>query len=219
MDLGFWINQMSGSDMADNREHVLAEIRQIVERRERELCEELYKYGPDYLKNTIESRGGDFRKVYDILIFKQHIIKKIVLAHLNFFIDLVGESGPNIMRKIFQIEDSKYDAVFEQLFDIVAVSGGGIYAYLVVAEDELAQKVKERGAISIRQELGMVAAKYDEIWLEILDRLVGKFCDDYGDERVIENGLRHFTMMVNGARQHRSLRSFGKMWEFSEVGE
>ena len=219
MNIGKWLDGVFESGDYGSRGKVLRDLKLIVEKRERFLAEELYNHGPDYLKNKIEAQGGDFGKIYDALIFNQNVLKSIVLAHMDFFADLVAQNGPNVMRRVFKIEDVKYDGVFEELFDVVAVSGGGLYRYVYKNEAFLTGRIKDGGTFRLREDLGMKNAKYDELWLEIVDMLLSRFCEDYSDDRVIENGIMSLTMMLNATRQHRSLRSFSKMWEFSAVEE
>lgn len=219
MSIGSWLDGVFDSGDAESREKMLSELKAIVEKRERLMAEEFYNYGPDYLKAKIESLGGDFRKIYDSLIYRQNILKNIVLAHMDTFVDMVSKKGPNYMRQVFSIEDARYDDVFEDLFDIVAVSGGGLFEYLKRRESHLTASLKEGGAVMLRQDLGMVSSKYDELWLEIIGQLLQSFCVSYDDERVIDTGIRSFVGMFNSGRQHRSLRSFSKMWEYSTVSD
>lgn len=219
MSLSSWLDGVFDSGDANSREKMLLEIKSIVEDRERRLAEEFYNNGPDYLKAKVESVGGNFLSVYDSLIYRQNILKNIVIAHLDVFVEMVSKQGPNYMRKVFKIESTLYDDIFAELFDIVAVSGGGLYEYLYKRKKYLTDRLKEGGAVELRQELGMVSSKYDELWLEIIDRLLREFCVSYEDERVIDTGIRSMVNMFNSTRQHRSLRSFSKMWEYSTVTE
>jgi hypothetical protein len=178
---------------------------------------DFYMRGPVFLKRKIEKQGENFGSIYSILVFEHNVIKRIVLAHIDFFTKMFAVKGSNYFRQVFLIEDSKYDGIFEEIFDLLAISKGGIYEYIDNNEDFILQCIKKDGPNALRLVLGLNKQKYDELWLQILDGLMEKVCENYSDSRTIESGMKFFTLMMNTLREHRSLRSYNKMWEFETV--
>jgi len=208
-----WNNQ--GDEEVQN--DTLNELRRILEKREAQLVEEFFKFGPEYLKEKIEKQGSDFHAVYRSLIKRRDIIKKLTLVYRDYFSAIFVEKGPMAIRSFLKIEDAEFDSVFEEIFDLIAVANGALYEYVKKHEENLAERVKRKGAIGIRMELFLNKAKYDGVWLEVMDRLLSKVCAGLRNERQIEDGLMSFSIVMNRLREHRSLRSYNKMWEYTTV--
>jgi len=176
--------------------------------------------GPDALREQFGLKNeGDWNLVFDRLVFSKDLVKKCVVNFMPFFKHMVAENGPTVLRSIFGIEDARYDKVFEQIFDLVAVSDGAIYDYVYRNGDKLSSRIRSGKAADLRKEMGLDGAKYDSLWKELLGIMCASVCDGIESESAYDRGLTAFSLMMNGFREHRSLRSYKKMWEYSEKAE
>ncbi len=171
------------------------------------------EFGPDALRSRFP-HIGDWKGTYDLLI-REGVLRQCVLRYLSFFVDLMISKGPMAVRRVFQIEAPMYNQAFEEILDLVGISHGALYAYVEAHREEFAKRVMRGDVASLRAELGLSRRRYDHVWGEILDLLVNAVCDRSTEERTYDEGLRAFNTLMNGLREHRSLRSYGKMWEFA----
>lgn len=176
--------------------------------------------GPDAVRARFGlTDDADWKLVFDRLVFSKEVVKKCVVNFMPFFKHLVAEKGPLSLRTVFEIEKPEYDKVFEQVFDLVAVSDGAIYDYVFKNAGPLAEKVKSGKGMSLRKDLGMGSAKYDPLWSELLDIIHTEVCAGIANEDTLDRGLDAFSLLMSSLREQRSLRSYAKMWEYSEKVE
>lgn len=205
-----------GNDSKGTLSKALRILKAAIERREHVLIDGFIQLGPNQLKDALEiSYKDDWKRVFDYLVLHKGVVKKCVKAYMDFFSDLVSKNGPLTMRKVFGIEDKKYDLVFEEIYDLVAVSNGSLYKYVEFNKFDFVMMIREGKAGDLQEQLGLKSRKYQYLWLEILDLLMESVCDAYYDERTFDQGLNAFSMLMSGIREQRSLRSFSKMWEYS----
>ena len=197
-------------------EKALSILKKAIEKREYIVAEGFITMGPKELRKTLSiTNNEDWRKLFDYLVIYRGVIKRCVLTYMDFFYDLVSSKGPNAMREVFGIENAKYDVVYEEIFDLVAVSKGAMYTYVRNNCSDFAQLVKQGKAGDLQNRLGLTSKKYQHVWMEILELFVDAVCEDYVDGRAVDQGFYAFSMIFNGIREQRSLRSNAKMWEFS----
>ena len=198
-------------------EKAMAILKAAMEKRYVFLTETFIKEGPDKLREIMAyDNEKDWVEMFDYLVSKQGVLKKTVMNYMEFFTGLVESKGPQALRKVFKIEDAKYDTDFEEIFDLAAISTGALYKYVNVNRVELAGLVQSGNAASLRNDLGIKSHKYDGLWFEVLDLLMKSVCDEYCSDRDINHGLNALCMLMNNTRQQRSLRSYAKMWEYAE---
>ncbi len=176
--------------------------------------------GPEALRKRLDvtlDKQGEY--IFDYLVFSEDVLKRCVLNFMPFFKQLVAEKGPFALRVVFAIEDAKYDEIFAKVFDLVGIGEGALYDYIYEHKLALLQKITTGKAKNLRRELALDSFKYDVLWQEILGILQEAFCNKVYDEKMFDNGIQAFVMMMNSVREHRSLRSFKAMWTFSKAGE
>lgn len=192
-------------------------LKEVLGRREEEMLTVFIQQGPDVLRTQLNLvKESDWTLVFDHLVFSGEVLKKCVVNFMPFFKNMVLEHGPVVLRKIFDIDGKKYDPVFEKLFDLVAVSHGALYDYVYKNRDMFAKRITAGNTKGLRAELCLGGVKYDPLWEEILGLLCEAVCTAAGNDRAFENGLTAFSIMVNKMREQRSLKSYSKMWEYSE---
>ena len=192
-------------------------LKEALGRREEAMLTVFIQQGPDVLRKQLKLvKDTDWELVFDHLVFSGEVLKKCVVNFMPFFKEMVLKHGPEVLRKIFDIDGKKYDPVFEKLFDLVAVSHGALYDYVYKNRLMFAKRITAGKTKGLRKELCLAGAKYDPLWEEVLGLLCEAVCTKAGDDRAYESGITAFSMMMNNLREHRSLRSFSKMWEYSE---
>lgn len=194
---------------------LLEGLRISVRQREESMLICFIQQGPEVLRRMAGVQtDADWQMVFDRLVFSGQVLKKCVVDFMPFFKHMVVEHGPFVLRKIFNIEASKYDRVFLELFELVAIANGGLYDYVYRNRYGIAQRIREGRAGDLRLELGLKNDKYNALWGEILGILSNSVCEHVNTETTLEKGLQTFSLMMNNVRSHRSLRSYRKMWEF-----
>jgi len=200
--------------------YLLDNLKDILAVREERLMTVFIQQGPEILKDQLGIRNDhDWKLVFDRLVFSKDVVRRCVVNFMPFFKMMVTEHGPQVLRTIFAIEDSRYDKVYEQVFDLVGVSDGAIHDYVYKNGDELAARVTNGQAGALRQEMGLESSKYDHLWAELLEMMHSRVCAGIENETNLERGLDAFSLMMSAMREHRSLRSYAKMWEYSEKAE
>lgn len=199
-------------------EKALEILKKAVANRDEIVVEGFVQLGPDQLRQCLEMEANDdWQRFFDYLVLNKGVVKHCVRKYMDFFYSVVATNGPMAIRKIFKIKDAKYDSVFEEIFDLVAISNGALYKYVEENRFEFALVVRSGKADGLRQELGLQGKRYQSLWMEILQLLIDSVCDEYYDEKVVEQGIATFDFMMNSLRKHRSLRSNRKMWEYSTL--
>jgi hypothetical protein len=205
-------------DQYENESRIYLDcLKEALSKQEEDMLTVFIQQGPEVLRKKLNLvKDSDWMLVFDHLVFSGEVLKKCVVNFMPFFKHMVITHGPAVLRKIFDIDGKKYDPVFEQLFDLVAVSHGALYDYVYNNREMFAKRITAGRTKSLRHELCLGGAKYDSLWEEVLGLLCEAVCTAADSDRAYESGLLAFSMMMNGLREQRSLRSFAKMWEYSE---
>lgn len=194
----------------------LFSLRQELDAREVQLMETFIQEGPESLRQKLGvSSDIIWRQIFDRLIFQKGVVKHCVLKFLPYFKYLMTEHGPGVLRSIFGIEEAKYDQVFENIFDFVAIGHNALYDHVYQNRHDYAQMIRKGHAKNLRSQLCIQAKRYDGLWQEFLEIIMKATCEELYSESVFDRGLTAFSLIINKTRTHRSLRSFAKMWEFS----
>jgi len=200
--------------------YFLDNLKDTLKTREESLMELFIQQGPEALKQQLGiSNEQDWKLVFDRLVFSKDVIKKCVVNFMPFFKKMVIDHGPVVLRTILSIEENCYDKVYEQVFDLVGVSDGAIYDYVYAHGDYLSARVRNGDAAALRAELGINKSKYDQLWAELLGILHARVCETINLQSNLERELDAFSKIMSVAREQRSLRSYAKMWEYSERAE
>jgi len=176
----------------------LALLKKDVEKREEILVDLFVKLGPDELRDHVLGVGAEWSEIFDYLVFKKSVLKRCVYMYKDFFHDLVAKNGPGALRDIFGIQANKYDSLYEELFDFVAVADGALYEYVDGAKLEFMALLKNGRGDELRKSLGLVADKYSSLWQEIVDLLIDSVCDLYVTERGLDQFERVLGFFVDG---------------------
>lgn len=186
-----------------------------VQAREEIVVEGFVQLGPDELRKALDiEHQEDWARFFDYLVLNRSVVKHCVRKYLRFFSEVVADKGPQSLRRIFKIEDAKYDEVFEEIFDLVAVSDGAIFQYVENNRFEFVMIIRQGHADNLRKGLCLEGKRYESLWLEILEYLMGAVCETYYDERVIETGVQAFTLLMNNLRGKGPLGGGSKSWSF-----
>jgi hypothetical protein len=194
----------------------LSSLSQELDACEIQLMETFIQEGPESLRRKLGiSTNTVWDQVFDRLIFQKGVVKHCVLRFLPYFKHLVSEHGPYVLRSVFGIEARKYDQVFENIFDLVAVGHSSLYDHVYQNRHKFAQSIRKGNAKNLRSQLCIEAKRYDGLWQELLEVLMKATCEELYSESTFDRGLAAFSMIMNQTRTQRSLRSYSKMWEFS----
>lgn len=195
-------------------------LKRAVEAREEIVVEGFVQLGPDELRNALEiEEGEDWDRFFDYLVLNKGVVKHCVRKYADFFYDVVADKGPMALRRIFKIQDAQYDQVFEEIFDLVAVSKGALFTYVQENRFEFVMMIRRGYADNLRRGLCLGKKKYEVLWVEILEYLMGAVCETYYDERAVEAGVQSFTFLMNSLRKNRRLDGGEeKVWSFGFHG-
>ena len=188
-------------------------LKKAVQNREAIVVEGFVQMGPDELRRALEIEdGARWQEVFDYMVLHKDVVKHCVRKYMDFFYDFMVDRGPLAIRAVFDIEDSKYDAVFEEIFDLVAIGKGALYAHVKRNMHVYVMTVRDGKADDLREKLGLGAKRYQKVWEELLEEFMYAVCDEFYDEREVEQGIFLFDMLMNSLREPRSLRSNENMW-------
>lgn len=176
--------------------------------------------GPLALRKKLDiTLDKHWQYIFDYLVFSEEVLKKCVIYFMPFFKHLVIEHGPFFLRKTFCIEDSKYDQVFEKIFDMVGIAEGALYDYVLRHKDYFSGQILKGKALDLRKSLALKGRKYDQLWGQIVELLQEAVCQKIYPEQIFEHGFQAFIALMNTLRQQRSLSSYRNMWVYSEEGD
>ncbi|MBD3330134.1 hypothetical protein GF354_01230 [Candidatus Peregrinibacteria bacterium] len=178
-------------------------VEKIARGRENVLIEAYILNGPSELKNALNLNEEAWSRVFDYLVFEHNLLFKTVANSVQFFMDQYIEGGTSAVREILDVLDSKYDSIFENVFDFLAISNDALYYHVMHNRDKYSLAMKTRGGDFVRKVLGIWKEKYSENWARILDLLLATVCNDLFTERTFDQGLSAFNKIVNGTRTHR----------------
>lgn len=190
-------------------------LKRAVQAREEIVVEGFVQLGPDELRKALDiQQKEDWSRFFDYLVLNRDVVKHCVRKYMKFFSNVVAEKGPRALRRIFKIEDAKYDEVFEEIFDLVAVSHGSLFKYVENNRFEFVMIIRQGHADNLRRGLCLDKKRYESLWFEILEYLMGSVCETYYDERAVEAGLQAFTLLMNNLRGRGPLGGGSKRWSF-----
>jgi len=184
-------------------------IERYVVNREKTLIEAYITDGPEKMKEDMGVTNEEWQLVFDHLVFSENLLYKSVMRNSDFFLDEYIKYGMAHVREIFNVSDSRYDRAFEVVFDLLAISNEGLYYHVLQHRDRYTVALKARGTDFVRKVLGVWKEKYEENWGKVLDVLLHATCDAIFSEQTFENGLRSFSMIMNGMREHRPIYKSG----------
>jgi hypothetical protein len=178
-----------------------------VENREEELITVFIQQGPEAVRLRTGAVGDEqWRAVFDRLVLNGNALMRCVKSFMPFFVQMVVRHGPAVLREIFDIRNRKYDCVFEQLFDLVAVGNGALYDYVYMHRDALIEMIKRGDAGDLRKSLCPYSAKYDEVWEKILRMLLDAACDSVLEDKMNQDKIKVLEKVMEAARGQRPLR-------------
>jgi hypothetical protein len=190
--------------MEGDQKQQLDVLKESMQRHEEGMMEIFIKEGPKVLRSLLGVKSdAHWKLIFDYMVNRKYILEKCAVDYMPFFLDLVVENGPGILRKVFKLEGSEYDAAFTRLMETVSVSHGAIYQYVLKNKEYFARKILSGESRNIRNELCIPGRKYDALWGEILDLLQVAVCNNVYDERICEEGLTALTMFLNTLRVQR----------------
>jgi hypothetical protein len=180
-------------------------IESRVKGKEDALIEAYIMAGPTATKVSMGVSAAEWEVVFDYLVFEHNMLYKAVTDSGDFFIDAFVKFGMSHVREILDAKDAKYDSVIEQIFDFIAISNDALYAHVLQHRSKYMTAFRARGGDFTRKVLGIWKEKYDENWERILNVLLNACCDAIFTQNTFEHGLKAFSMIVNGEREHRPL--------------
>lgn len=167
------------------------------------LIEKYILMGPKVFKHELDLSDEEFDKLFDYLVFEHNLLYKAVLSNLDFFLKEYIAHGMTHLRDIFEVSDEKFDRIWESVFDLLAVSHNGVYQHVYHHRERYVTAFRARGGDFVRTVLGLRKDKYLSEWEEILNLLLHSTCNMIFSENTMEQGLRAFSLLMNGVREHR----------------
>lgn len=165
-------------------------INYFVDGQEEACLEVFFSEGPAGLRVYLgvpEDRDDVWESVYDYFLFEQKFFLNAAMKFQDFLTDVMTAYGPRRVREIFQIEDPKYDELFDGVFRYLAVSREGLFFYVKRNSERLISDLSVQGSDSVRAELHLTGDRYDEIWKEVLDI----FLERVGAAKIHERRREH----------------------------
>lgn len=196
-------------------------VRNLCTLKSEKLIKIFIQSGPEGLRTALGIEREDYyRMVFDELVFNQSALKKCVETFMPYFKYLVVEGGPQVLRRVFEIEEQKYDSVFDTIFELVCIKNGALYDHVFMQRNKYVLQIINNDTRNLRRGLCLSGKKFDDQWYGILELLQDAVCKKVYPEQKIDNGMRTFARLMNVLREQRSLRSFKGVWEYSnEVGK
>lgn len=183
-------------------------VESFVKGREKTLIARYIEDGPTVLKGELGLSDSQWKVVFDHLVFDCGLLKKVVIAGLDFFVDGYVKHGFSFVRDILNVEGGEYDEVCRGLFYLLAIENGGLRYHVIENRDAYMTALENREVGFVRTVLGLSDERYDEQWEEVLNLLLTGFCEDVFSFDNLEHGMRFFCGLVNSAREHRGLNKF-----------
>lgn len=184
-------------------------IDHLVKGRENLLIEKYIVDGPSKLKKSLKISDKQWKIFFDYLVFEENLLYKCIIANKDFFADIYIKFGSAHVREVLDIQEMKYDIIWEMLFDFIAIANENLYYHVLEHRDRYMTALKARGTDFIRKVLGIWKPKYEENWAKVLDFLLNAVCDAIFSEQTFEHGLKAFSLIMNGTREHRPVYKHG----------
>lgn len=178
-------------------------LERYIRGKEEDIIDSYIAKGPTILKKELEVSDEEWEVIFDHLVFEKNLFYKCVARNTEFFMETYIKFGTAHVRDVLAISDSKYDKVWELVFDYVAIANEGLYLHVVEHRDRYMIAMKARGTDFVRKVLGTWNKKYNESWAKVLNFLLHAACDAIFSETTFERGLKAFSEMMNKSREHR----------------
>ncbi|MFA5820866.1 MAG: hypothetical protein WC873_02060 [Candidatus Gracilibacteria bacterium] len=180
-------------------------LERFVSGREAGLIERYIMDGPMAMKVEMGVSEAQWRVIFDYLVFEHNLLYKLVASNVEFFSDFYVRHGVAGLRELLDIEAGYYNQVFEAVFDFLAIAHDGLRLHILENREKYLLALKARGIHYLKKILNVDKAKYEESWLHVLEFLLSAACEAMFSEQSYEHGVRAFSMLVNGTREHRAL--------------
>lgn len=161
--------------------------------------------GPTALRKKLGLNEEQWQVIFDYFVFEHNLLFKTVSYSSEFFLENYVKFGMTHLREILDVVDAKYDAIFEIVFDYLAISKEGLYFHVLENRDKYMIALYARGCEFMKKILGISKEKYEEHWGKVLDILLNACCDAIFSDRTFENGLNSFVYLMNRVREHRAI--------------
>ncbi|MEK7672983.1 MAG: hypothetical protein AAB373_03790 [Patescibacteria group bacterium] len=178
-------------------------IERFARGKESQLIEKYIQDGPTAVQDELELTDTEWQVIFDYLVFEHNLLYKCVSHSSEFFHDCYVKFGVAHVRSIIEVEDKKYDKIFEVIFDYLAISLEGLNYHVMQNREKYVMAFKVRGGDYIRTVLALSKEKYQDQWMQILDVLLKLVCDDMFTEQNCEHSLNAFVHLFNINREHR----------------
>ncbi len=183
--------------------------REIIEKyvlgKEEKLIQSFIEDGPTAVKIMLGVSEFQWQVIFDYLTFNHDLLRKCFEVCAEFFTDLYVRYGKKHVRAVLDLQDKKYDDVFNEAFDYSLVDCEGLYMHVLHGREKYLLALKARGSEYLRNLLTVSAEKYNSLWEQILDLLLNAQCEAIMSEAAYERGIKGFCMMMNRNREHRPL--------------
>lgn len=186
-------------------------IYKLLEKYQHKLVEAYIDEGPQELRKKLTIKSNEnWMAVMQYLVYEKDVIKLCVRKNTAYIHNFFVEQGPEVLRKVFDIENPDFDEAWEYITDYLGISRGAIYEYVSNHANKFKKLIYEGKPTQIRRDLGLEKEKYDRVWNEILDILLESVSTEKYSYSVYEQGIRMFMDFYNKGRKQRSLKSFKK---------
>jgi hypothetical protein len=183
----------------------------LLKRFDEKLLEYYLNEGPQELRRKLNVKSdGQWRFIMQYLVYEKDAVKLCVRKNTAYIHNFFAEHGPNVLRKVFDINHNNFDEAWEYVIDYLGVSRGALYEYITNNPAEFKKLVYNGESSKIRSILNIEKEKYNRVWNEILDILLESVTTEKFSFSYFEQGIRMFTSFYNKGRNHRSLKSFNE---------
>ncbi len=178
-------------------------------KKEDDLIENYIKNGPTHVKEELGLNDETWLIIFDYLVFEHNLLYKCVVRNTEFFLNEYIKYGMTHVRDILDTGEDKYDAIFNVVFDYLAISKDGLYYHVIENREKYTACLWERGTEFVRKVLNISRDKYTDYWTKVLDFLLNVSADKVYDMEVYEKGISGFCGLFNRGRQFRPINKFG----------
>lgn len=170
------------------------------------LLEVFILQGPAYLKKALKVYSNqEWQLFFDYLVLEKKVFSQCIRLFPEFFVDFMVQKGPKVLSKALQVSQSKYNGIFEGILDYIGIAQGALYKHVENHIAVYAKMIREGKGSLLRNRLCLQSANYDSVWYEIVELIQDEICTKVMDERIVEQALKSWTLMVNTTRFPRGL--------------
>jgi len=173
--------------------------------RENELINFYLENGGDALKTNYDIDDEHFVFVFDYLVFNHNLLFKVVFRNSDFFTDLYVRKGATSIRRVLNVLDEKYDAIFSIVFDYLAIAGEALCDHVRYHVEVYVDVFNKHGAVFLRNVLGLFDSKYGDVFKNVLDVLLNESQDFIVDEKTLDLAIGSFSNVYNDLREYRKI--------------